>query len=112
MRHLRTIAAVVIGARPRDAAKRSAWETFWLSAAVTVTVLGSGYVAYSLWPSALDIGKKVLSTILLPVGGRPFVVVDGTDVSVTWCAIEGVDDQLTDCQTTRISAAAYTVLTL
>jgi len=65
MRDLRTITAVVTGAGPGDAGRSSAWETFWLSAAITVTVLGSGYAIYSLWPSALDTVHTIYGLLTL-----------------------------------------------
>jgi hypothetical protein len=100
MRRLRTIAA--------DARKKSGWETFWLACAMTVTVLGSGYAIYALWPSALDAGKTVLNTIFLPTGNRPLAVLDGSKVSITWRANEGVDGQSMGYRITRVSAGVTT----
>ena len=108
MRNLRMMAAVVTGARPGQARTMSAWEAFWLSAAITVTVLGGGYAAYVLWPSALDGGRTVLSTILLPTGHKPTAVVAGTEVAITWRPNEGVEGRPPAYRITRIRVGVST----
>lgn len=108
MRHLRIIAAVVTGARPGETRPRSAWEAFWLSAAITVTVLGGSYAAHALWPSAVDAGRTVLSTIFLPTGHQPMAVADGNGVAITWRPNEGIDGRSPAYRISRVSAGGTT----
>ena len=108
MRDLRMMAAVVTGARPAEARTIAAWEAFWLSAAITVTVLGGGYAAYVLWPSALDGGRTVLSTIFLPTGHKPTAVVAGTAVAITWRPNESFAGRSPAYRVTRSRAGVST----
>ena len=107
MPHLRIIAAVT-GVRPGKGRTISAWEAFWLSAAITVTVLGTGYAAYALWPSALDGGRTVLSTIFLPTGHQPTALLDGAEVAISWPPNEGVEGRSPAYRITRIGAGVTT----
>ena len=108
MRELRMITAVGAGARPGQARTMSAWEAFWLAAAITVTVLGAGYAAYVLLPSALDGGRTVLSTIFLPTGHKPTAVLDGAGVAITWQPNEGAEGRSPAYRITRIGAGVAT----
>jgi hypothetical protein len=72
---------------------KPAWQAFWVSAAVTVTVLGGGYAGCAAWTPAADAGTMVVNTVFLPTGNRPAAAVEDTAVAVTWRASEGAGDR-------------------
>jgi hypothetical protein len=87
---------------------KPAWRAFWVSAAVTVTVLGGGCAAHAAWEPAVDAGTLMVNTVFLPTGNRPTAVVDGSRVAVAWRASEGVDEQPLRYVVTRTGAGATT----